>query len=46
MNSPVEHELRGQSFLWDGLRVQLFWPDISPEELAPSAKNNDSLVIT
>jgi competence protein ComEC len=42
---PIEHELRGQSFLWDGVQVDFLWPQIPPEEVAPSAKNNDSLVV-
>src|SRR5882757_3295522 len=42
---PIEHELRGQSFLWDGVQVDFLWPQIAPEEIAPSAKNNDSLVV-
>jgi len=42
---PIEHELRGQSFLWDGVQVDFLWPQIPPEEIAPSAKNNDSLVV-
>jgi competence protein ComEC len=41
----IEHELRGQSFLWDGVQVDFLWPQISPEEIAPNAKNNDSLVV-
>jgi competence protein ComEC len=41
----IEHELRGQSFDWDGVRVDFLWPEIPPEEVAPSAKNNDSLVM-
>jgi competence protein ComEC len=41
----IEHELRGQSFLWDGGQVDFLWPQILPEEIAPSAKNNDSLVV-
>ena len=41
----IEHEIRGQSFLWDGVQVDFLWPQISPEEVAPSAKNNDSLVV-
>jgi competence protein ComEC len=41
----IEHEMRGQSFLWDGVQVDFLWPQISPEEMAPSAKNNDSLVV-
>jgi competence protein ComEC len=41
----IEHELRGQSFLWDGVQVDFLWPQIPPEEIAPSARNNDSLVV-
>jgi competence protein ComEC len=42
---PVEHELRGQSFLWDGVQVDFLWPQIPPEEIGRSAQNNDSLVV-
>src|SRR5208282_6769652 len=42
---PIEHELRGQHFVWDGVQVDFLWPEIPPEEVAPLAKNNDSLVI-
>jgi len=45
MHVPVEHELRGQHFLWDGVQVDFLWPEIPPEEIAPLAKNNDSLVV-
>jgi competence protein ComEC len=41
----VEHELRGKSFHWDGVDGDFLWPEIAPEEIAPSAKNNDSLVL-
>ncbi len=41
----IQHELRGQNFLWDGVRVDFLWPQISAGEVAASAKNNDSLVI-
>ena len=41
----IEHELHGQSFDWDGVRVGFLWPEIAPTEVAPSAKNNDSLVM-
>jgi competence protein ComEC len=44
-NIRIEHELRGQSFMWDGVQVDFLWPQIPPEEIAPSAKNNDSLVV-
>ncbi len=42
---PVEHERRTSSFLWDGVQVDILWPEIGPEEVAPLAKNNDSLVV-
>jgi competence protein ComEC len=42
---PVEHELRGKSFHWDGVDGDFLWPEIPPEEIGPSAKNNDSLVL-
>jgi competence protein ComEC len=41
----VEHELRRQSFDWDGVRVDFLWPKIAPTEVAAAAKNNDSLVM-
>lgn len=44
-NIPIEHELRGKSFRWDGVDGDFLWPVIAPEEVAPSAKNNDSLVL-
>jgi len=42
---PIEHEIRGKSFAWDGVDGDFFWPEISSTEAAPSAKNNDSLVL-
>lgn len=45
MHVPIERELRGQHFLWDGVQVDFLWPEIPPEEVAPLAKNNDSLVV-
>jgi competence protein ComEC len=42
---PVEYEVRGKSFAWNGVEGQVFWPDKSPVDIAPSAKNNDSLVL-
>ncbi len=45
MHVPVHYELRGQHFVWDGVQVEVFWPEIPPEEVAPLAKNNDSLVV-
>jgi competence protein ComEC len=41
----VIHELRGNTFDWDGLRGTFLWPQIAAEKLAPSAKNDDSLVV-
>jgi len=32
-------------FLWDGVQVDVLWPEMAPEEVAPLAKNNDSLVV-
>lgn len=40
----VLHELRGEHLDWDGAALDFLWPQIVPEELAPSAKNDDSLV--
>ena len=45
LHVPIKHELRGQHFLWDGVQVDFLWPEITPEEVAPLAKNNDSLVV-
>ena len=45
MHVPVHYELRGQHFMWDGVQVDFLWPEIPPEEVAPLAKNNDSLVM-
>ena len=42
---PIEYELRGKSFSWEGVEGEFLWPEIVPEEVAPSAKNNDSLVL-
>jgi competence protein ComEC len=44
-NISVEHELRGKSFNWDGLEGEFLWPEGSSQEVAASAKNNDSLVL-
>ena len=44
-NVPIEHELRGRSFHWDGVDGDFLWPESTPEESATSAKNNDSLVL-
>jgi competence protein ComEC len=44
-NVPIEHELRGRSFHWDGVDGDFLWPEMAPEEAATSAKSNDSLVL-
>ncbi len=44
-NIPIEHALRGKSFRWDDADGDFLWPAVAPEEVAPSAKNNDSLVL-
>jgi len=43
---PVEHELHGKSFNWDGVVGEFLWPDIAPGEIASPAKNDDSLVLS
>lgn len=42
---PIEHELRGKTFSWDGVEGEFLWPEVSSREIAPSAKNDDSLVL-
>jgi competence protein ComEC len=42
---PIEHEIRGKTIHWDGVEGDFLWPEIASEEVAPSAKNNDSLVV-
>src|SRR6266436_1268042 len=42
---PIEHELRGKTIHWDGVEGDFLWPEIAPGEVAPSATNNDSLVV-
>jgi len=44
-STQIKHEIRGQSFTWDGVEEQFLWPEIAATEIAPSAKNNDSLVL-
>lgn len=41
----IKHEIRGQAFQWDGVEGEFLWPEIAADEIAPSAKNNDSLVL-
>lgn len=45
LHIPIEHEHRGPSFLWDGVQVDILWPEVAEEDVAPLAKNNDSLVV-
>ena len=42
---PIEQKRRGQSFMWDGVKVDFLWPEASPDEVTAEAKNNDSLVV-
>jgi len=42
---PVEHELRGKSFQWDGVRGEFLAPEASADDSVTSAKNDDSLVL-
>jgi competence protein ComEC len=41
---PIEHEAQGQTFAWDGVEGEFFWP-ASVADVAASANNNDSLVL-
>lgn len=43
--TQIKHETRGQNFDWDGVEGQFLWPEVSTSETAPSAKNNDSLIL-
>jgi competence protein ComEC len=42
---PIEHEIRGKTFAWDGVEGEFFWPEMPSTETASAAKNNDSLVL-
>lgn len=42
---PVVHQMRGSGGDWDGVQERVLWPDIATENVAPSAQNNDSLVL-
>jgi competence protein ComEC len=42
---PIEHELRGKSFSWDGVEGAFLWPEKVTENVASPAKNNDSPVL-
>jgi competence protein ComEC len=41
----MEYEVRGRNFSWDGVDGEFFWPETAPTDVAPLAKNNDSLVL-
>jgi len=45
LHVPVEYDGRGKSFDWDGVQIDFLWPDTDATEVAPQAKNNDSLII-
>lgn len=42
---PIEHELRGKSFDWDGVQGEFLWPETESVNIAAEAKNDDSLVL-
>jgi competence protein ComEC len=42
---PIEHELRGRSFSWDGVEGVFFWPASVEVADGAQAKNDDSLVL-
>jgi competence protein ComEC len=42
---PIERELRGKSFDWDGVSGEFLWPETGSDEVALAAKNDDSLVL-
>lgn len=42
---PIEHEHRTASFVCDGVQLDVPWPEMAPQEVAPLAENNDSLVV-
>jgi competence protein ComEC len=42
---PIAHEIHGKVFLWDGVEMDVLWPEIGPAEVGPAAKNNDSMVL-
>ena len=42
---PMEHEFRGYSFDWDGVKGRFLWPETETERTAGPAKNDDSLVL-
>jgi competence protein ComEC len=42
---PIERELRGKSFSWDGVQGDFLWPETIREEVVTPPKNDDSLVL-
>jgi competence protein ComEC len=42
--TKIVHERRGEHLDWDGAQLAFLWPQIVPEEIAPTVKNDDSLV--
>jgi len=42
---PIEQELRGKSFDWDGVKGEFLWPESAPQETAVAPRNDDSLVL-
>jgi beta-lactamase superfamily II metal-dependent hydrolase len=40
----VVHELLGEHMDWNGAQLDFLWPQIVSDEIAPSGKNDDSLV--
>jgi competence protein ComEC len=42
---PIERELRGKSFDWDGVSGEFLWPETGSDEVSLAAKNDDSLVL-
>jgi len=42
---PIEHELQGASFSWDGVEGRFLWPDSEHAGMASTPKNDDSLVL-
>jgi len=43
---PIERELRGKSFDWDGVKGEFLWPEIERDgQIGQAAKNDDSLVL-
>ena len=42
---PIVHEMHGKPFFWDGVEMDVLWPELPPEDVGPSPQNNDSLVL-